>query len=274
VRIKPFARIIRCRIYVVRNTKPPDPLTALLDELSAWAETEGGEVETLRYGDDPSQVLDLRRPPNPGPHQLVFVLHGGFWRAAYSRSTMAALAVALTNAGFATANVEYRRLGPGTYRPMLDDVVAARHQLDGIAGLERTVALGHSAGGHLALWLASSGGAAGAVAVGGVSDLEAGAREHLGRDAVQELLGGAPTDAASAYEEADPGRRLPLGVPQVLVHGAADDVVPIEHARRYAERAGEECRLVELDDIDHFDVIDPRSAAWPAVRAAVDSVLA
>jgi acetyl esterase/lipase len=254
--------------------RPPDPLTALFDELSGWAEAEGGPVETLRYGDDSSQVLDLRRPPNRGPQPLVVVLHGGFWRAQYGRSTTAALAVALTNAGFATANVEYRRLGPGTYRPMLDDVVAARQHLDGVPGVERIVALGHSAGGHLALWLASSGGAEGAVALGGVSDLEAAARERLGRDAVREFLGGALTDAASAYEEADPARRLPLGVPHALVHGVLDKEVPIEHARRYAERAGVECRLVELDGIGHFDVIDPRSAAWPAVRAAVDSVLA
>jgi pimeloyl-ACP methyl ester carboxylesterase len=113
----------------------------------------------------------------------------------------------------------------------------------------------------------------GAVALGGVSDLEAAAREGLGRDAVRELLGGAPTEAASAYVEADPGRRLPLGAPHVLVHGTLDDVVPIEHARRYAERASEECRLVELDGIGHYDVVDPRSTAWPAVRAAVESVL-
>jgi dipeptidyl aminopeptidase/acylaminoacyl peptidase len=157
---------------------------------------------------------------------------------------------------------------------MLDDVVAARHHLDEIPGVERVVALGHSAGGHLALWLASTGGVAGAVALGGVSDLDAAAREQLGNDAVRELLGGTSIDAASAYEEADPGRRLPLGVPHVLVHGTEDDRVPIAHARRYAERAGDECQLIELDGIGHFDVIDPRSAAWPAVHAAVDSVLA
>jgi dipeptidyl aminopeptidase/acylaminoacyl peptidase len=157
---------------------------------------------------------------------------------------------------------------------MLDDIVAARRRLDAVPGVERIVALGHSAGGHLALWLASMAGIAGAVAVGGVSDLEAAARERLGDDAVRELLGGAPTDAPSAYEDADPGRRLPLGVRHVLVHGTEDDRVPIEHARRYAERAGADCRLVELDGVGHFDVIDPRSAAWPAVRAAVESVLA
>src|SRR4051812_10281112 len=99
VRIKPFARIIRCRIYAVSNTKPSDPLTALFDELSDWADATGGPVETLHYGDDPSQVLDLRRPPSGVWNTLVVVLHGGFWRAAYDRTTTSALSVALTNAG-------------------------------------------------------------------------------------------------------------------------------------------------------------------------------
>jgi acetyl esterase/lipase len=258
----------------VSSINSPERLASLFDELAAWADAQGGPFETLRYGDDPSQELDLRRPAGEGPHPVVVVLHGGFWRAPYTRRNTSALSAALTNAGWATANVEYRRLGPGAYRPLLDDVLAARRHLDGIHGLGRMVALGHSAGGHLALWLAAAGGATGAVALGSVSDLEAAASEHLGNDAAQELLGGEPSEVAAAYDEADPARRLPLGVPHVLVHGAADDRVPIEHARRYAKRAGDECRLVELEGVDHFDVIDPRTAAWPAVRAAVEAVLA
>jgi acetyl esterase/lipase len=207
----------------VSNPKPSDRSTTLFGELSAWVDAEGGHVETLGYG-DPSQVLDLTRPARDGRQPLVLVLHGGFWRAEYGRSTTAALAVALTIAGFATANVEYRRVGPGTFRPMLDDILAARQNLNGVPGIERVVAFGHSAGGHLALWLASCGGVAGAVALG---------------SRTSRLL------SESGW-----------------------------HARRYAECAGEECRLVEFDGVDHFDVIDPRRAAWPAVRAAVGSVLA
>jgi acetyl esterase/lipase len=258
----------------VSAATPTDPLTALFDELAEWAENEGGPCQTLGYGDDPSQVIDLRRPAGEGPHPLVLVLHGGFWRAPYTRRLMGAVSVALTAAGWATANVEYRRLGPGTYRAMLDDVLAARNRLEQVPGLGPTVALGHSAGGHLALWLGAVGGASGVVGLGAVCDLEDAAAEQLGRQAVQELLGGRPSEVPGAYEEADPARRLPLGVPQVLVHGALDDDVPIDHVRRYATHAGVECRLVELGGVGHFELIDPRSSAWPVVCDAVASVLA
>ncbi len=252
-----------------------EQLPAFFGELGAWADEAGVPCERMRYGDDPDQELDLRVPGGAGPHPVAIVLHGGFWRAGFTRSNTDALATALTGAGWATANVEYRRLGPGAYRAMLDDVAAARGLLDELAStldLDRAVATGHSAGGQLALWLAAQGGAARAVPLGGVCDLESAARAGLGGYAVRELLGGGPDEVPDAYDEADPGRRLPIGAPQLLVHGTADDRVPIELARAYAQRAraaGDDCRLLELDGIDHFDVIDPRETCWSAVCAAV-----
>jgi acetyl esterase/lipase len=239
-------------------TRRPEQLPAFFDELAAWAEDVGGPTETVRYGDDPDQELDLRVPRGPGPHPVAIVLHGGFWRAGFTRRTTTALAVALTAAGWITANVEYRRLGPGAYRELLDDVKTAGRRFDA------KIAIGHSAGGHLALWLAARKGAAAAVGLGAVCDLEAAARERLGRDAVREFLGDPPD-----YAAADPARMLPLGVPQVLVHGTRDDRVPLEHARAYAERAGAECRLLELEGADHFDVIDPRYPDFPKIVAAL-----
>jgi acetyl esterase/lipase len=251
------------------NARAPGQLDAFFDELTAWCDDAGVPFETLRYGDHPDQELDLRLPAD-GARGVVLVLHGGFWRAPFTRRNTGALAAALTQAGWATANVEYRRLGPGAHRPMLDDVAAAARRVAEL-GLGPAVAMGHSAGGHLALWLAAQGGASAAVPLGGVCDLTAAAEAGLGADAVREFLG----DADSAYDEVDPARRLPLGVPQILVHGIDDDRVPIEHARAYAARAtaaGDDCRLLELH-ADHFDVIDPRSAAWPAVRDAAGQLL-
>jgi acetyl esterase/lipase len=204
---------------------------------------------------------------------LALVIHGGFWRPHFTRRNTAAVAAGLAAAGWATANVEYRRLGPGAYAPMLDDVAAARARL---ARFEPAVAIGHSAGGHLALWLAAEGAVDAAVTLGGVCDLEDAFRTNLGGGAVAELLGGGPEEAAGAYDLADPGRRLPLGRPQVLVHGRADDRVPIDHARRYAARAraaGDDCRLVHVDG-GHFEPIDPRSAAWQPIVAAMDDLVA
>ena len=131
------------------------------------------------------------------------------------------------------------------------------------------VATGHSAGGHLALWLAAERLVAGAVPIGGVCDLAAAARAGLGSNAVQELLGGEPAG------DADPAARLPLGAPQLLVHGTDDDRVPLAHARAYAERAraaGDDCRLLELDGADHFDPIDPRTPHVAAVLGALEEV--
>jgi acetyl esterase/lipase len=223
----------------------------------------------LSYGEHPDQMVELRRPAAPGPHPLAIVLHGGFWRAGYTRRNTTALAVALAEAGWASANVEYRRLGPGAYGPMLDDVAAACRAL---AGFDRVVAVGHSAGGHLALWLGAEGAVDACVPLGGVCDLAEAASAELGSCAVQELLGGSPEDAPDAYLAADPGARLPLGVPQVLVHGVEDDRVPLAHALAYATRAreaGDDCRVVELA-AGHFEPIDPRSRIWPQVLGALE----
>jgi acetyl esterase/lipase len=257
----------------VSTAHSPAQLPAFFDELAAWADGAGVAPKTVRYGDHADQELDLR-VPDAGPHPLAIVLHGGFWRTPYTRGNTSALAVALAGAGWATANVEYRRLGPGEYRATLDDVAAA---CDRVGELERidldaSLAIGHSAGGHLALWLAARGGARGAVALGGVCDLEAAARAHIGADAVVEFLGGEPRSEKVAYDAADPGRLLPLGVPQLLVHGTDDDRVPIGLAREYAERAraaGDDCRLLELENVDHFDVIDPRHVAWAGIVRAI-----
>jgi acetyl esterase/lipase len=260
---------------IVAVSRSPSELGAFFEELAAWADVTGPAAETHRYGTHADQELDLRLPEGDGPHRVAFVLHGGFWRPPFTRGNTSAIAVALTRAGWATANAEYRRLGPGAYRTMLEDVAAARaalHELDAALDLSRVTAIGHSAGGHLALWLAARGGANTVLALAGVCDLEDAAREGLGRRATQEFLGGTPAEVPDAYELADPARRVPFGVRQVLAHGTADDRVPFAHAERYCERAraaGDDCSVLALDGVDHFDVIDPRTDAWRQIVAAL-----
>ena len=247
-----------------------EDLPAFFDELEQWAAEHPLPVETVAYGEHPDQVIDVRRPSAMPAPRLALVLHGGFWRAPYTRRNTTALSVALAEAGWASANVEYRRLGPGGWRPMLDDVLEARRALD---AFDHVVAIGHSAGGHLALWLAAEGAVDAAVGLGAVCDLAAAAAAGLGASAVQELLGGEPDDVPDAYRAADPAARLPLGVAQVLVHGGDDDRVPLSHARDYAERArtaDDDCRVVELDG-GHFEPIDPRSAAWQHVLDGLEA---
>lgn len=238
-------------------TRGPKQVASFIDELVRWAANAGVSVETVRYGDDQDQAVDLRGIGG----RTALVLHGGFWRAGFTKRNTDALATALTLAGWKTANVEYRRLGPGAYRELLADVAAAARLLT------PAIAVGHSAGGHLALWLTAEGLVGAGVSLGGVCDLADARRRGLGDNAVEEFLGG------NNVPEVDPARRLPLGRPQLLVHGIEDDRVPLEHIRAYAAAAGAECRLLELEGAGHFDVIDPRSDVWPTIRDAIEGLV-
>ena len=210
----------------------------------------------VRYGGHESQFCEVTGEGEP----TVVLLHGGFWRARYGLDLMRPMAADFAARGWAVANVEYRRVGDGGGFPAtLEDVAAACRALIG-----PLVAVGHSAGGHLALWLAGEGLVAAAVSLCGVCCLEEGARDRLGRGAVEDFMGGS-TD----WARADPRRRLPTGVPTVLIHGTRDRTVPVRQSRRYAEAAGDECTLAEYPG-GHFEVIEPGSIAWPSIVSAVE----
>jgi acetyl esterase/lipase len=200
---------------------------------------------------------------------------------------MTPLAHDLAGRGIAAWNVEYRRVGQagGGWPGTLDDVAAA---LDGLAELDdidqhRVVTCGHSAGGHLAVWLAArhrlaEGGRwadpsvrpLAAIAQAGVLDLQRAHEEGLGGGAVAGLLG-EPT--SERFAATSPAALAPLGVAQLLVHGTADDIVPVTQSRIHAELdTGAE--LVELEGADHFDVIDPSHRAWKAVVERLPRLLA
>lgn len=229
-------------------------LQRLFEELGAWAAERDAGWETVAYGPHPEQVADVRR----GGERVALVVHGGFWRAAFTRANTRAIAVDLARRGWTAWNLEYRRIGAGGGVPeTLEDVQTGLE----LAG-RSAIAIGHSAGGHLALWAAGAG-AAGAVSLAGVTDLAAAARDGLGDGAAVELAGGTPEERPEAYALADPMRRLPVAAAQLLVHGDRDDRVPIEYSRRYAEAAGAE--LLELPGTGHFEVIDPRTGAWARI---------
>ena len=219
-------------------------LDAFLAELSAWAEERDPGFETLAYGDDADQVVDVRR----GGGRNAILVHGGFWRPAFTRANTRALAVDLALRGWTTWNVEYRRTGVDH---TLADIDSA---LDSTG---RGVAIGHSAGGHLVLWAAGTGKIEKAVALAGVTDLARAAREGIGANAAVEFAGLKPP------AHADPMRRLPLRVPVLLAHGTEDDRVPCDYSRAFARAAGAE--LLELQGAGHFEVIDPRTREWARI---------
>lgn len=249
--------------------------------------------ERISYGAEPLQFGDLRLPPAPGPHPVVVVIHGGYWRAGYGLEHMGHACGAITKAGFATWNIEYRRIGdpggawPGTFLDVAAAVdyvhtLAPRYNLD----TERVATLGHSAGGHLAVWSAarqripegdplyttSPLRLKGAISLAGVLDLRRAWELRLSNDAVLGLMGSPPDAAPERYVTASPVEMLPLHVLQILLHGTRDEDVPYEISERYYQAAlskGDPVKLVSLPGAGHFGLIDPRSRQWPAVLRAV-----
>jgi len=228
---------------------------------------------TTRYGDHPSQLVELTRPSGT-PRGVVVVLHGGFWKAAYDLSLGRPLAAAVVERGWAALNVEYRRVGGGGGVPQtLDDVRAAIGTLDDTGlDLGTVVTLGHSAGGHLATWAGHAVPAVThVVSQAGVLDLVAADRDGLGGGAVRGFLGhpAGPADAG-----VDPRQQLPLDVPVWCVHATGDDTVPVSQSREYvaaAFAAGARAELVEVAG-DHFVVIDPASEAWARTVEILDGI--
>lgn len=244
-----------------------------------------------RYGPHRSQRADLYLPRRPGPHPVMVLIHGGSWQVRYGKIVMRGLAGDLMRRGWAVWNIEYRRVGDGGGWPeTFEDVAAAIDHLatlDAPVDLERVSILGHSAGGHLALWAAGRAklpaGTTGAystpplmrvrrvIAQAGVCDLAEG-YHRVPEGAVKSLMGGGPEELPERYAIADPMAHVPLGIPVLLVHGTADETVSVELSRNYesAERAaGGTVELVEIEGEAgrHRAHIDPRGEAWAAVTS-------
>jgi dipeptidyl aminopeptidase/acylaminoacyl peptidase len=224
----------------------------------------------IAYGPEPLQFGDLRVPAGAGPFPLAVVLHGGYWQATYNLIHTGHLCRALADTGIASWNVEYRCLGvPGGEWPgPRDDLELALAYLPRLPFEHdgRTVLVGHSAGGQLALWAAKHEKLP-VVAIAPVSDVRD-AAERRGPDSAP-----ARFMAPERYADGSPLELLPLGVPQIVIHGTADESVPFEMSVRYVEAAGGEAELVTLDDTGHFESIDPQSPACRQTLAAIRRLL-
>lgn len=262
-------------------------------EPEATATAAPPEPQRIAYGGHPDQFGELTVPEDrPLPRAIVVVVHGGFWRAGSDLGLMRPVAAALVAAGFATWNVEYRRVDAGGgWTATFDDVAMAADHLSTLRStrfdLRKVYALGHSAGGHLAAWLAARPGQqpgdpgadpvvrmAGVVPLAGVLDLAAAA--SLGDSAVDALVGGTPRSAPERYAIASPIRRVPLGVPSVCVHGTADETVPIAQSEAFvaeATAAGDSAELVRVEGADHVQLIDPAHPGWAAALGALEGLV-
>ena len=238
----------------------------------------------IPYGKDTNQFADLRVPVGAGPHPVLVMIHGGFWRAKYDLEHCGTLCEDLKKKGIATWSLEYRRVGQpgGGYPGTLNDVVAGIEHLKKLnrqysLDVQKAAVMGHSAGGHLALYAAGEARwLQGAISLAGVADLRRASELKLGNGIVNEFAGGAPTDVPDHYKVASPIERLPLKKRAILIHGEKDDVVPVEISRRYEEAArktGDKVKLVALPNTGHFELIDPSKPAWAEVESAIREIL-
>ena len=259
-----------------------------------------GDRVRIAYADHSDGFGDLWLPGSgngsgteapDAPWPVVVLIHGGFWRDGYFLDLMDPLVPSLLDAGFAVWNIEYRRVGAGGGDPeTFEDVAAAVDRLDalppsfdGLLDTSRVATVGHSAGGHLAVWAASrpslSDGVAGAdpvvvpdtaIAQAGVLDLVGCARDGVGGTACTDLLGASPVDDPELARRTSPADMVPVDARVVAVHGDLDRIVPLSQSVTYVDRAveaGMDAELIVVEGADHFVHLDPDGPAWAAVLA-------
>ena len=243
------------------------------------------------YGSDPSQFGDLYLPAKQRRAGTVVLFHGGWWGPKYGADNLDAAAADLAERGWGVWNIEYRRLGlGGGYPSTLEDAAAAVDYLATLQGVdtERVVAIGHSAGGHLAVWAAGrsklAAGApgagpavelAGVISLAGVLDLGTAAREMIGGGAAIDFMGGSPDECPQRYAVADPLSQVPIPAAVRCVHARADDRVPFTESEAYVEAAtvaGQDAKLLEVEG-SHFSIADTSSPAWPTIVKAVEELM-
>lgn len=250
----------------------------------------------IAYGKGVLQFADLRLPKTTGVHPVAIIVHGGCWVSMFADlQNTTALADALRKAGFATWNIEYRREDnegggwPGTFIDVANATdylrtISKEYSLD----LNNVIVIGHSAGGHLALWLAGRSRLPktsplyienplplrGVISLGGVPDLETFRKpgeDACGTDVVGKLLGANEEQISQHYKDASPIELLPIKVPQILIYGADDEVVPQKLSDAYVKKAktmNDKVQVISVNHAAHHEYNVPNSVTWPAIISA------
>lgn len=283
------------------QSPPPASQQRLMtwDDLERLARPEPDKP--FRYGADPYQVADLWLPKGRGPHPVVLMIHGGCWTTSIAdRTLMNYIAGDLRTRGIAVWNIDYRGVDrpgggyPGTFL----DAGAAADALRGAAAanrldLKRLVAVGHSAGGHLALWLAARPRLPkdsalrsadplpirSIISLGGLPDLEEATTppgSGCGTEVVEKLVGPPTMSSRDVYADTSVPRLGPLGVRQWLVNGEDDRIIPKAYATSYAAKMramGDEVFVDFVPATGHVELIAPGSGAWLRTLTLIDKAV-
>ena len=299
IRSKFLAALLAAALAGCAMSTDTPPAATGADGLMVWPDLlERPRPEpsaTISYGDDQMQKVDLWLPAGEGPHPTVLMVHGGCWQTEIAdRRIMNWIADDLRRRGIAVWNIDYRGVDRGPYPSTLIDTAEAadalrdhaqRYRLD----LRRVVAIGHSAGGHLALWLAARKNLtpgtifnrnplpiAAAISLGGLQDLELAATppgSGCGTEVVGRLVGQGISARPDVYADTSVPRMGPLGIPQVLINGAQDRIIPpffAEDYRRKMEAQGDHVRVRMIERTGHVELIAPESAAWSAAVEEIE----
>lgn len=252
--------------------------------------------DRIRYGDHPLQFGDLRVPDADGPHPVAIFIHGGQWKAEFDISHSDKLTDALTRFGIATWSLEYRRVGnegggwPGTFL----DIGAGADHLRAITNahnldLDRVISMGHSAGGQLAIWLASRAAIPpesdismenplalrGVLGLAPAADLQGLYESDFCGEIIEALMGGSPDAVPDHYRWGNPAENSLGDLPQVLIIGKHDTIWAPSGIRYYevAKARGDTVELIEATESGHFEMIDPDSSTWPLVLESARALL-
>ena len=250
------------------------------------------------YGDEELQFGELRTPLTQDTFPLVIFLHGGCWLSDYNLEYLSAAAGDLVKDGYAVWTPEYRRVGDegGGYPNTFKDIQASVDFVRTLADIypldiDNVVIMGHSAGGHLALWLATQGNLSaksslynpnplplkGVISLAGITDLVA--YDKTGNDcstAVAKLMGGQANEMKSRYFESGPINLVPSNIPTRLIQGEVDNIVPMSQGDTYAikaKAAGEDVKVVTIKGGGHFDMVSPYSTAWKAIKTELAELI-
>ena len=258
------------------------------------------------YGVNEHQFGELLLPQGTGPFPIIMIIHGGFWRKNFDLTQMHEMAEQLAKQGIATWNIEYNRVGheeggwPGTFLDVANafnyiKVLAQKYPID----LNNILIMGHSAGGHLALWLAGNDlvdpnseiylpidglNIKGVISLAGVSDLEKMYDIHYWKYKLYEiydnptadLLGGSPDEYRERYINASPKHLINTNIPTMLIHGALDVNVPIGLSEQFYEEAlakKANTSLEILKDAEHFEVIVPHTNSWSVITECIERLI-
>ena len=256
---------------------------------------------TIAYGTDQMQKVDVWLPKGKtggkGRLPVVVMVHGGCWTTSIAdRSLMNWVADDLRKAGVAVWNIDYRGVdrSGGGYPGTFQDAAKAADQLTVNAktfnlDTRRVVAIGHSAGGHLALWLAARPRIAKTsalysahplrihhvISLGGLPDLEAtvaNPENGCGTEVVAKLVGTSTPQHPDIYADTSVPRLLPLGVKQDLINGREDRIIPFVMATDYIARAtaaGDTATLHTIPATGHVELIAPETPAWAEAKRLI-----